>query len=297
MQLATVFLMFLFANSAIGYTRTTATTRSTRGSSKRLTPWIEGCGKAQVGIPTIVGGTQVDKGSHPWIAALIDNTKGYFCGGTLITKRLVLTAAHCILDINFEMQPEDLTVLLGAHQLNSPNDIGKRSYGVESINPHNNWNPHTVKYDADIAVLRLNEDVSFSTYIQPVCLASLSMSLSPFKNGIVVGFGKSETSYSHENVPIKANTPIRSAQDCYNEFPSILNIASRRTFCGGYANGTGACTGDSGSGLTVVQDEVHYLRGIVSASLKDETYGCDLNSYSIFTDLKFYLNFIKKFNY
>ncbi|KAL7011480.1 hypothetical protein ACKWTF_014276 [Chironomus riparius] len=201
MQLATVFLMFLFANSAIGYTRTTATTRSTRGSSKRLTPWIEGCGKAQVGIPTIVGGTQVDKGSHPWIAALIDNTKGYFCGGTLITKRLVLTAAHCILDINFEMQPEDLTVLLGAHQLNSPNDIGKRSYGVESINPHNNWNPHTVKYDADIAVLRLNEDVSFSTYIQPVCLASLSMSLSPFKNGIVVGFDqlRTATTNSHQS--------------------------------------------------------------------------------------------------
>jgi len=195
------------------------------------------------------------------------------------------------------MNPEDLTVLLGAHHLDNPNDIGKRTYEVKSIHPHDDWNPHTAKFDADIAVLRLSEDVSFGTYIQPVCLAKFGVSLKNYNDGIVIGFGKSENSFSHSNVPIKANIPIRTSEDCYAEYPSILNIASRRTFCGGFANGTGACTGDSGGGLTVVQDDVHYLRGIVSASLHGAEYGCDVESYSIFTDMKFFLNFIKKFNY
>jgi len=92
---------------------------------------------------------------------------------------------------------------------------------------------------------------------------------------------------------MKANTPIRKADDCYNEFPSLSNIASHKTFCGGFANGTGACTGDSGGGLTVVQDDVHYLRGIVSASLHGTDYECDVKSYNIYTDIRYYMNFIK----
>ena len=166
---------------------------------------------------------------------------------------------------------------------------------MESINPHNDWNPHTAKFDADIAVLRLNEDVTFGMYIQPVCLASISRNLVHFSDGIIIGFGKTEKAGPHSNVPMKANTPIRKSDDCYNEFPSILNIASRRTFCGGFANGTGACNGDSGGGLTVVQDDVHYLRGIVSASLHGTEYGCDVESYSIFTDVKNFIAYLKGF--
>ena len=126
-----------------------------------------------------------------------------------------------------------------------------------------------------------------------MCLPKVSAPLKNFNYGVVVGFGKSETSGPHENIPKKAETPIKSSDDCYSEFPSLLNIASHRTFCGGFANGTGSCTGDSGGGLTVVQDDVHYLRGIVSASLHATEYGCDVKSYSIFTDIRFFVNFIK----
>lgn len=156
-----------------------------------------------------------------------------------------------------------------------------------------NWNPTTRKFDSDIAVLKMNEAVKFGTWIQPVCLPKISKILKNFNYGEVVGFGKFDKSGMHSNIPRKANTPIRKSDDCYNEFPQLSNIASHKTFCGGFANGTGVCNGDSGGGLYVVQDDVYYLRGIVSASLHGTDYGCDVESYSIFTDIRFHLNFIK----
>jgi hypothetical protein len=69
-------------------------------------------------VQNILRGTKVDKGTHPWyinkflknlikkskkkinfytllrIAALIDKDNKYFCGGTLISKRLVVTGLY-----------------------------------------------------------------------------------------------------------------------------------------------------------------------------------------------------------
>ncbi|KAL7011481.1 hypothetical protein ACKWTF_014277 [Chironomus riparius] len=270
------------------------TTTTSKTQTQKLESYYGPCGIAKAAAFNMIRATEIAKGSHPWIAALIHKTEGYFCGGTLYTTRLVVTAAHCIKKKDTkEKEASDISVLLGADELDNPNEQGRKKFSVESIHIHNAWNPHTIKYDADIAVLKLSGNVTFGTWIQPVCIAKFNAPLSYFKTGIVVGFGKTEKAGTHSNVPMKANTPIRESDDCYNEYPSLIKIASHKTFCGGFANGTGACTGDSGGGLTVVQDDVHYLRGIVSASLHGTDYGCNVESYSIFTDVKFFLPFMK----
>lgn len=45
----------------------------------------------------IIGGRRADRGAHPWQVMLWNKSaKRHFCGGTLITDRWVVTAAHCV---------------------------------------------------------------------------------------------------------------------------------------------------------------------------------------------------------
>jgi len=46
----------------------------------------------------IVGGCEVKDGSFPWQVAIATKKEGGFCGGTIICKKYVLTAAHCLQD-------------------------------------------------------------------------------------------------------------------------------------------------------------------------------------------------------
>jgi secreted trypsin-like serine protease len=55
------------------------------------------CGAAAA--PTIFGGTEVDRRGAPWqvyIEISSDLGASWDCGGTIIDRRVVLTAAHCI---------------------------------------------------------------------------------------------------------------------------------------------------------------------------------------------------------
>lgn len=52
------------------------------------------------GNPKVSGGTEAKLGEFPWMALLkyrSDDPRPFFCGGSLISDRHVLTAAHCII--------------------------------------------------------------------------------------------------------------------------------------------------------------------------------------------------------
>lgn len=55
------------------------------------------CGMTNTTKTRVVGGVNAQLGSYPWLAALGYrlNVIRYLCGGTLITQKHVLTAAHC----------------------------------------------------------------------------------------------------------------------------------------------------------------------------------------------------------
>ena len=168
-------------------------------------------------------------------------------------------------------------------------EIGRVSHAVYKIVTHPDWNTLTQSFDADIAVLVLEREVSFNEHIQPICLPSFHSNIVSISKGIVVGFGKSEDETKfHENIPKILETPIHDNQDCFEDNDGLALLSSGRTFCGGQGRGVGVCVGDSGSGLIVTNGTTFYLRGIVSSSVKGGQYGCDVDTYAVFTDvLKF----------
>jgi len=178
---------------------------------------------------------------------------------------------------------------LGVHNLDDNFEDGRISVAVRNISIHYDWHPNAPSYDADIAVLELIREVQFDEFIQPICLVEPNSVAASVSLGIVAGFGKSEHRET-ENIARVINVPIYNYKHCTSDHHSMI---SHRTLCGGYANGTGVCKGDSGSGLIVLHDGIYYLRGIVSSSLYASTYECDVNKFSVFTDITEFSSWIK----
>jgi len=159
------------------------------------------------------------------------------------------------------------------------------------------WNPGTRKFEYDIAVIVLKEDVDFNSKVYPICLTRRGSPALSVTNGTVIGYGKTEdSSKKYSKIPKRAQTPIHNLVFCLRKYPELQSISATTTFCGGYGNGTGVCTGDSGGGLFVSYKNVYYLRGIVSSSLSDSELGCNVNTYALYTNVTQFINWIDNIN-
>ncbi|XP_070506885.1 coagulation factor X-like [Chironomus tepperi] len=129
------------------------------------------CGRIAVGQSYIYRGDYAVRGHFPWAAVLMNKKGIKFCGGTLLTNKFVLTAAHCIhgKDDHHKFTTNDITVVLGGHNF-SVDEPGRVYSKISCINIHEDWNVTSKSHDADIAMLTLKENVTFSSYIKPICL-------------------------------------------------------------------------------------------------------------------------------
>lgn len=89
------------------------------------------------------------------------------------------------------VDPEDLTILLGRYNLDLTDERGSHREYVSDINIHPQWKRSTLSYDADIAIITMQRQISFSINIRPVCFPPLS-DKKPIENleGIIVSGSK-----------------------------------------------------------------------------------------------------------
>lgn len=204
-------------------------------------------GAEAVTQPEVVGGRIAKDGRWPFMVALMDkqtssNRDAQWCGGSLISKRDVLTAAHCA----FADDAGKLQVLVGTQDLGS----GGRRIDVVRVTQHPSYG--TAGADSDVSVLRLAQEVDD---IEPVAIMSTLAEEKKYApvDGMSWGMGWGETEAKphaprrlHEvKLPI-VDRAVCNGPDAYD------GEIDRTMVCAGYQQGgKDTCQGDSGGPLIV----------------------------------------------
>lgn len=250
--------------------------------------------------PLVVHGNSAQHAQFPWHGALYRSSVTelrYLCGSTLISTRLILTAAHCVA-LEKSRRPIDadsLLIYLGKTNLkkwNGPEQDAK----VERIHIHPDYNYE--RFFADVALLRLKSDVKYDNFVRPACLWSFDEDYKVLINkiGFVPGWGYNERGLVSEELSF-AQMPVVAHETCiWSNRDFFSKVTSNTSYCAGFRNGTSVCNGDSGGGMVFKQSNRWYLRGIVSvsAALQDKIT-CDPNHFAVFTDVAKFLRWIKSY--
>lgn len=212
----------------------------------------------------VVGGKVAKDGRWPFMTSLMDkmiadNFDSRFCGASLVSKRDILTAAHCITLTG--ATAKNTQVLVGTQDLTK----GGRRVNIARITVHPDWNVNTT--DSDVAVIRLAEDVND---IDPVDFAvSLQDEKKHASAGAPtwgMGWGSTQSDPPYPEQLLNVKLPVVDRSVC-NSADSYDGAITRTMLCAGYdEGGKDTCGGDSGGPL-VARDSSGKFRlqvGVVS---------------------------------
>jgi hypothetical protein len=231
----------------------------------------------------IVGGGPASPGEWPWQVRLQIGTA--LCSGSLIHPRWVLTAAHCLQ----EVEPDEIVVVLGDYD-RLTTETTEQQRAVVQIARHPGFEIST--WQDDIALLKLDRPAVLNGH---VALASLIES--PADDGLMTvntlatatGWGQVAETGASATILQEVSLPVVSNATC----GAVLSIPiTSGMICAGYAaGGKDACKGDSGGPLVVPNKGSWKQVGLVSFG-----DGCaHPNKYGVYTRVSAYRAWIEQY--
>ncbi|XP_039483790.1 coagulation factor IX isoform X2 [Drosophila santomea] len=238
------------------------------------------CGTTKEGITErIAGGTNADPLSNPWMVYVTGEVQ---CGGSLITNRFVLTAAHCIVDSN-------MSVRLGEYDTQNPRkDCNRgvcvlRVYTVE-VDLKFVHSDNRDEYKYDIGLLRMKTAVQYSDYVRPICFL-VNGHLQESTSFNITGWGITNNKHTSQTLQTAMVYNV-DPELCSKKF---MNEVDESQICASNEN-RDACSGDSGGPLSaqIARDGrlLTFQYGIISYGSKK------CNSHTVYTNVTYYREWI-----
>ncbi|WP_407549448.1 serine protease [Streptomyces sp. Pv4-95] len=202
---------------------------------------------------SVVGGKPVPISQSPWAVALSSHDRfgaersGQFCGGVLVGRSTVVTAAHClskeVLGVPWR-QVHDLRIVIGR------DDLARG--GGQEIKPAKVWvNPgyNSWTNEGDMAVLTLEKPVGN----RPIAIAgSDDAAYRPGGAAEVYGWGDTTGEGSYASRLRAARVNVLQDSVCARAYPGSADgtYKAASMLCAGEpSGGRDACQGDSGGPL------------------------------------------------
>ncbi|XP_058975829.1 brachyurin-like [Musca domestica] len=235
----------------------------------------------------ITNGELAKAGQFPYQVglSLVFGNQGAWCGGTLISNRWILTAAHCT------DGADGVTVYLGAIDIKDNNEKGQqRIYTSKSnIIVHEHWEPSTLTND--ISLIKLPVVIEFNERIQPAALPKMDGHYSTYEGDMVwaSGWGRdSDAATSVSPVLRYIEVPVLKQSTCKTYY---LGSVTDKMICISGKDGKSTCNGDSGGPLVYKHDGVNTVIGATSFGI---ALGCEKGWPGVFTRVTSYLDWIEE---
>uniref|UniRef100_A0AC34PWK7 Peptidase S1 domain-containing protein n=1 Tax=Panagrolaimus sp. JU765 TaxID=591449 RepID=A0AC34PWK7_9BILA len=200
----------------------------------------------------IIYGHESVNGDWPWLVKI---SSEYDCTGTIIGDKWILTAAHCMFKTG-----DLIEVFYG--------DVNYQK--AQIVNATNSFpfcpsckidlaNADTGK-DIDIALLELEEPLTFDESIKPICLTR-NLDSGPGDYEVAAGWGVDPFTYQGRIVAREDKIPVNSPDYC--RYESEPPLTGAKEVCAG-TDDLGTSPGDSGGPLMTLKNGKWYQHGVTS---------------------------------
>ncbi|KAL2089457.1 hypothetical protein ACEWY4_014145 [Coilia grayii] len=216
----------------------------------------------------VVNGQVAHRNYWPWQVSLQfkaeDGRYHHTCGGTLVGRDWVMTAAHCV------SRPATWQVVLGEHDLDSYSGL-EQILSVRHVFIHPRWNLKRVTEGHDVALLQLSSKAQLNSVVRLAVLPPPGQVLHHNHICYITGWGRTSSKGGISPVLKQAYLPIVGQSTCSGRGWWGRTVKKIMLCAGGGVNS--GCNGDSGGPLNCWVNESYVVHGITSFG---SPRGCNL---------------------